>query len=204
MKGSAADTLSVTYEEILNDIEENLDESIYYTYEQHMSEAGVTTSGAEYLAGDTVARVFIKYTAGYIDENTQFGGKITSVATEQGVIVSGLDEGNYVLVETKAPSGYNALAEDILFTINRIDNDTAQLEFNGSLTGFYDEYDDETKNLIESGVMTLRVLNFKGLMLPSTGGKGILLFTILGIALTSTTLVLMIARARTRDASSYM
>lgn len=204
MKGSSNDTLPLTYAEILDDIEENGDESIYYVYEQVMSEEGETISGAEYHEGDTVARVFLKYTAGYIDENTQFGGKITSVATEQGVTVSGLDEGNYVLVETKAPSGYNALSEDILFTINRIDNDTAQLEFNGSLTGFYDEYDDELKNLVSSGVMTLRVLNFKGLMLPSTGGKGILLFTILGIALTSSTLVLMIIRARSQDASSYM
>jgi LPXTG-motif cell wall-anchored protein len=147
--------------------------------------------------------VFIKYTAGYINEEVPFNGKITSVATEQGVTVAGLDEGNYVLVETKAPNGYNALAEDILFTINRVDDDTAQLEFNGSLTGFYDEYN-ENKNLVSSGVMTLRVLNFKGLMLPSTGGKGILLFTILGIALMSSTLVLMVVRARSADASAYM
>ena len=114
-----------------------------------------------------------------------------------------MDEGNYVLVETKAPNGYNALAEDLLFTINRIDDDTAQLEFNGSLAGFFDEYN-ENKNLVESGVMTLRVLNFKGLMLPSTGGKGILLFTILGIGLMSTTLVIMISRLRTADSRSYM
>ena len=203
MSGSEEDKLGITYAEIKADINKNNEESIYYTYEQRMSEAGTTENGVEYEAGDEIARVFVKYTAGYINEDTPFDGSVTSVATDVGVIVKGLDEGNYILMETKAPAGYNSLAEDIMFTINRIDDETAQLEFNGSLKGFFDGYGKD-KQLIENGVSTLRVLNYRGLTLPSTGGMGILLFTIIGISVMSASLVLLIVRQRRLDPRSYM
>lgn len=203
MSGSETDKLEFTYEEIKEDIEENRDETIYYTYEETKTEAGTTETGVEYQEGDVLAFVFTKYTSGHINTGTPFVGSITSVASEAGVTITGLDEGNYILMETKAPSGYNALAEDILFTINRIDDETAQLEFNGSLCGFYDGYDDN-KQLIENGITSLRVLNYKGLTLPSTGGIGILLFTVIGISIMSSALVLMIIRQRKMDSSSYM
>ena len=203
MSGSEEDKLGITYAEIKADINKNNEESIYYTYEQRMSEAGTTENGVEYEAGDEIARVFVKYTAGYINEDTPFDGSVTSVATDVGVIVKGLDEGNYILMETKAPAGYNSLAEDILFTISRIDDETAQLEFNGSLKGFFDGYGKD-KQLIENGVSTLRVLNYRGLTLPSTGGMGILLFTIIGISVMSASLVLLIVRQRRLDPRSYM
>ena len=168
-----------------------------------MTKAGTTENGVEYDNGDVIGKVFVKYTNGYINASTNYEGSITSVATENGVIVKGLDEGNYILMETKAPAGYNALAEDILFTIAKIDDETAELQFNGSLCGFFDGYD-ESKQLIENGIATLRVLNFKGLTLPSTGGAGILLFTIIGIAIMSTALVLMVVRQRKVDPRSYM
>ena len=203
MNGSESDTLGVTLEEIQEDIDEKGPESDYYIYQQTMEAEGTTPSGFAYNKDDVIARVFVKYTAGYIDENTPYNGSITSVATENGILVKGLDDGNYVLMETKAPSGYNSLAEDILFTISRIDDETAQLEFNGSLCGFFDGYD-SNKQLIENGISVLKVLNYKGLTLPSTGGKGILLFTLIGIVIMSSSLVFMILRQRQVDPKSYM
>lgn len=202
MTGSQTDRLELTYEEIKEDIDEN-ENSIYYTYEETKTEAGTTETGVEYVEGDVLAFVFTKYTSGYVNADTPFNGSLTSVASEAGVTVKGLDEGNYILMETKAPSGYNSLAEDILFTINRIDDETAQLEFNGSLCGFYDGYDNN-KQLVENGITSLRVLNYKGLTLPSTGGIGILLFTVIGISIMSSALVLMIIRQRRMDPRSYM
>ncbi|SHI45553.1 SpaA isopeptide-forming pilin-related protein [Pseudobutyrivibrio xylanivorans] len=203
MSGSDSDRLGLTYQQVKEDIEEKEEESIYYTYEETKSESGTTEAGVEYDEGDVLAYVFTKYTAGYINGVAQFNGSLTSVASEAGVTVTGLDEGNYILMETRAPSGYNSLAEDILFTINRIDDETAQLEFNGSLCGFYDGYDN-SKQLIENGIISLRVLNYKGLTLPSTGGIGILLFTVIGISIMSSALVLMVVRQRRMDSSSYM
>ena len=203
MNGNQADRLDLSYEEILEDIDEKHAESIYYTYEEVMSAAGTTEAGVEYAQGDKIAHVFVKYTSGYISDSVQYKGSLTSVATEAGVTVKGLDEGNYILMETKAPSGYNSLAEDILFTISRIDDETAQLEFNGSLCGFFDGYDNN-KQLIENGITSLRVLNYKGLVLPSTGGIGILLFTVIGLVFMGTALILMILRQRKLDPRSYM
>ncbi len=203
MMGSTSDSLDLTYEEIKEDISNQGSSSIFYTYEETMGAAGTTENGVKYEVGDVIGRVFIKYTSGYVNESIEYDGSITSVATEAGVTVKGLDEGNYILMETKAPSGYNALAEDILFTINRIDDETAQLEFNGSLCGFFDGYDNN-KQLIENGITTLSVLNYKGLTLPSTGGMGILLFTIVGITIMSAALVLMISRQRKLDPRSFM
>jgi LPXTG-motif cell wall-anchored protein len=203
MTGSENDRLSLTYAQIKSDISEQGSSSIYYTYEETMTDAGVTENGVEYDAGDIIGKVFVKYTNGYINANTEYNGSITSVATENGVIVKGLDEGNYILMETRAPQGYNALAEDILFSIVKIDDETAELQFNGSLCGFFDAYD-ENKQLIENGITTLRVMNFKGLTLPSTGGVGILLFTVVGISIMASALVLMIIRQRKVDPRSYM
>jgi LPXTG-motif cell wall-anchored protein len=203
VSGNDADKLPLTYEEIKADIAEKGADSIYYTFEEVMTSAGTTEFGVEYENGDVIAKSFVKYTNGYINASTEFNGQITSEATETGVIVKGLDEGNYILMETKAPSGYNALSEDILFTINRIDDETAELQFNGSLCGYFDGYGDD-KQLIENGLATLRVLNYRGLTLPSTGGAGILLFTIIGITIMSSALVMMIIRQRKVDPRSYM
>ncbi|SFH52949.1 LPXTG-motif cell wall anchor domain-containing protein [Pseudobutyrivibrio sp. OR37] len=203
MNGSAADTLELSFEEIEEDINSKGPESNYYVYTQTMEDAGVTTSGVAYEKNAVVARVFVKYTAGAINEETPFEGSLTSVASDTGILVKGLDAGNYILMETKAPSGYNSLAEDILFTISRIDDETAQLEFNGSLCGFFDSYD-SNKQLIENGIAVLKVLNYRGLTLPSTGGIGILIFTILGMVIMSSSLLLLILRQRNLDPSSYM
>jgi len=204
MAGTGTDTIGKTIAEIREDIRENGSESPYYIYEMTATEAGTTDLGVEYTAGQSVLRVFKLFTNGYVDSNTVYDGSVTSIASEKGVVVKGLDEGNYVLAEVKAPRGYNELAEDVLFTIDRIDDETAQLEFNGSLSGFYDSKNPASRNLIESGIKILTILNYRGLMLPSTGGKGILLFTMLGICLMSAAMVLMIVKQTKRDASSYM
>lgn len=71
---------------------------------------------------------------------------------------------NYYLVETKAPSGYNLLANAI--KVNFTDTDVAA-------TG---------------GIYTVQVANSSGIELPITGGMGTIIFTVLGIVLMGTAL----------------
>lgn len=66
---------------------------------------------------------------------------------------------DYYLVETQAPHGYNILAEAV--KVNFTDTDVAA-------TG---------------GVYTVGVPNSSGITLPITGGEGIVIFTVIGIAL---------------------
>ena len=118
--------------------------------------------------------------------------KIVSVNTETGITLGGLNTGNYMLVETKAPLTYNDLAEDIYFSIKGLTKEEAQANNRGSMAGFKEL--DDTYNA--TGVLSLRVLNYKGLTLPSTGGIGTLIFIIIGIVVMISAVVVIIVRNR--------
>lgn len=80
----------------------------------------------------------------------------TLVATTGTLKVTGLDEGDYEFKETKAPTGYKVNSENKAFTITA------------------DETDEET---VDAG----NFVNTKLSSLPSTGGMGTYLFTIIGV-----------------------
>lgn len=81
---------------------------------------------------------------------------------------TGLDYGDYTLVETKAPTGYNKLTNPRSITINA------------------DHHDD-----------TIEVKNYKsGWELPKTGGIGTTLFTLVGLALMGAALYLYLRRKK--------
>lgn len=95
---------------------------------------------------------------------------------------SGLDDGDYVLKETKTPDGYNT-ANDIEFTIkadHSIESDAPELN---SLSG-----DKVTGNITlkadkAEGSLSTPVQNFKGSVLPSTGGAGRVAIYVIGAIL---------------------
>ena len=95
---------------------------------------------------------------------------------------SGLDDGDYVLKETKTPDSYNT-AKDIEFTItadHSIESDAPELK---SLSG-----DKVTGNITlkadkAEGSLSTPVQNFKGSVLPSTGGAGRVAIYVIGAIL---------------------
>ncbi len=194
-------------EEVLTTFENDGLTSNYYVLTEEYNEAGTTSEGVEYAAGDTVVKIFNIYTQAINNtaDNTVIStGEFVSVANANGVLLSGLAEGNYIIAETKAPSGYNDLAEDIMFSIFRMDDSEAAQYYQGSLKNFYEIGDTpDTKKLNESSTVLLTVLNYKGLVLPSTGGMGTLIFTIIGISIMGCVIVLLITRKK-RDSSYYM
>ena len=94
-----------------------------------------------------------------------------------------LDEGTYYLKETKAPAGYTLLADPIKVEITAADpaDGTFTLKVNGQdvdeTSGTYVSRIDA-----ENGTAIIAVKNHKGFTLPTTGGMGIALFVIIGIA----------------------
>lgn len=84
------------------------------------------------------------------------GATTTLVATNGTLKVTGLDEGNYEFKETKAPTGYKVNSKNKTFTITA---------------------DEEKEVTVDAG----EFVNTKLSSLPSTGGMGTYLFTIIGV-----------------------
>lgn len=86
--------------------------------------------------------------------------------TDGYVYINGLSAGTYILEETKAPDGYNKLKDPITITVNQKSDGTKEITAN---------------NVDATG--TVKVLNNKGKLLPSTGGMGTTLIYLIGGAL---------------------
>lgn len=104
----------------------------------------------------------------------------TAATIEAGkVVIKGLDSGTYYLEETKAPVGYNKLAERIEVTIDKANLDATVNE--------------ETNTWTVGGV---HVINQTGNELPSTGGMGTTIFYVVGSILLIGAAVLLITKKR--------
>ena len=111
------------------------------------------------------------------------------------VSASGLEKGNYYLVETKTAEEYNLLKEpvkvDLNFEYSKAWDEDIVYE-NGVLikhdvnkkrqTAFNEGTTGKTSNLTD-GSITANIINRKGFDLPTTGGFGTLLFSGIGVLL---------------------
>ena len=163
---------------------EGEDQYYYYTY-THTADESVTLDNEVVVSkNDVVTRVFKLVVLEDKTYGTSFDGTLTSEAKAEGVTIKGLDEGNYIVSEYLAPTGYNLLAEDMMFSIYKISKDEAEIA-GGSYKLFAANKEEEgvEQEIDDDGLYTMNVLNYAGLTLPSTGGMGTMLFTIIGILL---------------------
>ena len=103
---------------------------------------------------------------------------------------SGLDDGDYKLVETTTPSCYNTIP-DIEFTITAIHDVSADNPTLISLSG-----GDKFTGEITTGVVSANIENQSGAQLPSTGGIGTTIFYVLGSVLVIGAAVLLVTKKR--------
>lgn len=122
-----------------------------------------------------------------------FHNGITSTATADGITVTGLDPNTYLLVETNAPSGYHELSSALKFEINQYNSDEASAA-GDSYKGFIDD----ERNNVTDGIYDIVVQNFKGLVLPSTGGIGTMIFTVIGILIMTGVIVIILVKSKKR------
>lgn len=120
---------------------------------------------------------------------------LTSVAdAEKNIKIDGLDSGEYFLLETKAPNGYNLLKDAIEVTI-------ANEDANGAVSvGNYKSDDvsvDHPENVVAANKL-IKVENMTGVELPSTGGIGTTIFYVLGSLLVAFSGVVLFAKKRMR------
>ena len=95
-----------------------------------------------------------------------------------------LDAGQYKLVETTVPAGYNKAA-DVEFTITADHTSDTLTTGNTSVTGTYN-----------NGAVSTTVVNNSGTELPTTGGMGTTVIYVAGGLLVAAAVIIMISRRR--------
>ena len=106
----------------------------------------------------------------------------------------GVDDGIYVLVETKIPAGYNAW-DDVKFEIKATHEETADAPKLLTLTGG-ELFTGEVEAVRNSGILDADVINNSGVELPETGDIGTTLFYVLGSAMVIVAVVFLVTKKR--------
>ncbi len=126
----------------------------------------------------------------------------------------GIDDGEYKLVETTTPTGYNTI-DPIVFTVtgtHTVNFESGQVNENGKVGDAYVLTDltatsdqasfsaNKTDGALD-GTLTTDVVNKSGSTLPSTGGMGVLPFVLVGCGIAvAAGIGLHVARSRREDA----
>lgn len=131
---------------------------------------------------------------------TENDGAVLKSDTDGNFKVTGLDDGTYTLVETKAPAGYNLPADGFSVTLKATtaNDQTWNGTANTALTDLAVKVD-QTNGTgdVNTGLGAITIKNTQGSSLPSTGGMGTVLLYVAGIAvfvLAGATLVMALRR----------
>lgn len=148
----------------------------------------ISTSKTESgLDADMVIEV--KEGAEFTLTNKKTGKDYTATTGKDGGLTfEGLDAGEYTLVETKAPSGFTLNTRQIPVEISATYTtegklDTLTIKIDGENTSTYKATYETTGTIktITNTTTVTDVINTKIAQLPSTGGMGTYLFTIIGV-----------------------
>ena len=145
------------------------------SWAHHAEGDGCAADNADHLAAVTAGKV---------------GTVLTTVSGK--IDVYGLDAGSYTLLEIEAPDGYNKLVEGVHFTVSATIDESNDII--SAMTGTTNQGSitfDPTTATVE-----LTIPNFKGDVLPSTGGMGTTMFYLAGSVMAVGAAVLLITKKR--------
>lgn len=158
-------------------------------------EGGAKLSGVEFKLTDGTNEIkVLKSGDAYYPSKDADASSTVTTGVNGEINIRGLKPGTYKLTETKTKDGYVLLKDPVEIVITQTNattgvatakvgnKDVTMIEDNGSLTA----------------KVPLTVVNSKGFDLPATGGRGIALFTIAGIAIVAAAGSLLFMRKRSK------
>lgn len=118
---------------------------------------------------------------------------VTATSDENGIVAFpiGVGEGDYTIEELSAPDGYNKLGTPIALKITAAYNTDGSVNWDATISGGTNLSVSDTATLI-----SFKVQNHKGTILPTTGGIGTKLFYIIGSLLVLGSAVIFITKKR--------
>ena len=163
-------------------------------YKYHMvGETKTALAGAEFIlykgSGES-NREYAQVANGKLTGWTKNKADATKLVSDAKgeIAVEGLDADTYYLEETKAPDGYNKLAGPVKVVISHtVTGEGAQMTHT---------LKQDTTGGEEVEVNKVEIENKSGTELPSTGGMGTTLFSVLGGFLVLVAIILLITRKR--------
>lgn len=165
------------------------DKVIVFTYQLKANKIDGTTKEALSGAGFTLYK---KNSAG---KYVAVGDEVTGVTTFE---FKGLDAGDFKLVETTVPAGYNKI-DDLIFTIVAEYDDTEATD--PKLTNLVVNDETGTKNetftpTLTDGSLITDIANYSGVALPSTGGIGTTVLYALGGLMVLASAIILVVKKR--------
>ncbi len=122
--------------------------------------------------------------------------------SEGKLVIKGVKAGEYSVIETKAPDGYNKLADSVSITASLSETSTYTAETttyynaNGKVVSQETTGGHVVTTTYPVNVTAIEVVNNAGSLLPSTGGIGTTVFYILGGILAAVAGICIITRRR--------
>ena len=162
-----------------------------YTYEFDLiktDSSNVLLDGAEFrlydaaTGGNEIKVIFDEANHIYrVATEAEKDAAVAITATNGKATIFGLGNGTYYLAETKQPEGYNILASRVEVKVENADNKATT------------ETADNVIKYVRGGV---RVINYNGTVLPTTGGLGTTLFITIGSLVALMAAVVLVTNKR--------
>lgn len=162
-------------------------------------EGGAKLSGVEFKLTDGTNEInVLKSGDAYYPSNETKASSTVTTDNNGEIHIRGLKPGTYKLTETKTNAGYVLLKNPVEIKITPSSN--AEEAAKGVVTAYVGtkEVTMTDDNGSATAKVPLTVVNSKGFDLPATGGRGIALFTIAGIAIVAAAGSLLFMRKRSK------
>lgn len=162
-------------------------------------EGGAKLSGVEFKLTDGTNEInVLKSGDAYYPSNETKASSTVTTDNNGEIHIRGLKPGTYKLTETKTNAGYVLLKNPVEIKITPSSN--AEEAAKGVVTAYVGtkEVTMTDDNGSATAKVPLTVVNSKGFNLPATGGRGIALFTIAGIAIVAAAGSLLFMRKRSK------